>query len=288
MTRSTLFAATLALFATVSVTFAAYPGRHIRQDPLRQRLADSFRLHGPRLHPCQPWLRQPVPRHRPRPRQPKLLLVRQRRARQADRRQPTQRAVRQHQHHRQTRRQRPLPQHHHRLRRHHSALHRARGQFLARDPFRSPGSPAPSPPRPAPAPTTFSLANSSCCQGAHRLRRHPHRRLRRRPPRPDRLRLHRSYGQPHQPTPAPPNRLRCYPPQSSPHRPLQPRRGPPAQVRSMSISPSPMQGTLNHHHAGPAPSTVGPALRASTGLGSITINGSAAVSELRDQNSSNT
>ena len=49
--------------------------------------------------------------------------------------------------------------------------------------------------------------------------------------------------------------------------------------------PITMQGTLNHHHVTGTVNGGGPALRASTGSGSITINGSAAVSELRDQNS---
>ncbi len=49
--------------------------------------------------------------------------------------------------------------------------------------------------------------------------------------------------------------------------------------------PVTMQGTLNHHHVTGTVNGGGPALRASTGSGSITINGSATVSELQDKNS---
>jgi len=49
--------------------------------------------------------------------------------------------------------------------------------------------------------------------------------------------------------------------------------------------PLTMQGTLNHHHVSGTVNGGGPAIHAQTGSGSITINGSSTVSELRENNS---
>ncbi len=46
-----------------------------------------------------------------------------------------------------------------------------------------------------------------------------------------------------------------------------------------------MQGTLNHHHVSGTVNGGGPAIRASTGSGSITINGNATAADMRDNNS---